>query len=148
MTSWLDSLLNSDRIFIYILRAIGIILAAIGYGSVISTVVFLLRSKRAHGKLVEWERFDPPVSSLRPNARPTYRAVVTYTTVDGSEHRVTGGVRTSRQGKPPLPLGHAMPVRYIPSRPDDARITTLVNLWFMPLICSLIGSFLLYLWLH
>ncbi len=104
MLNWLHSILNSDLTFIYILRAIAIILVVLGYGSFIKTVVFLARSTRAKGKLVAW-------NTLRPTE--------------------------IRRGAP-----------YTPGHPDDARIATIVNLWFMPVICSIIGSFLMVLWLH
>ena len=49
---------------------------------------------------------------------------------------------------PDWPTGRPMPVRYMPGDPNDARIATIVNQWFTPLIFSIIGSLLTSIWLH
>jgi hypothetical protein len=151
MPDWLNSILNNDLTFIYILRAIAIILITIGFGSLITTILFLARSTRVVGTLVAWEKLTSHdirrgAPSMRPRDRPVYRPVVTFTAADGKEYRVTGDVWGSKRGT--RPTGRPMPVRYIPGDPNDARVATIVNLWFMPVICSIIGSFLIYIWLH
>ncbi len=153
MGNWLDSILNNDLTFIDILRAIAIILITIGFGSLITTILFLARSTRVEGTLVAWEKLTSReirrgAPSMRPGDRPTYQAVVAFTAADGTEHRVTGNVWSNRRGKPTLPIGHPLPVRYRVGRPDDARVATIINLWFMPVVCSIIGAFLMYIWLH
>jgi hypothetical protein len=151
MGSWLDSILNNDLTFIYILRAIAIIVITMGYGSLLTTIVFLARSTCVEGTLVTWERLTSTdirqgAPSMRPGDRPMYRPVVAFTAADGKAYRVTGDVWSSKRGGP-KPTGHPMPVRYIPGDPNDARISTIVNLWFTPVILSIIGSFLMYIWL-
>lgn len=153
MPDWLNSIFNNDLTFVYILRAIAIILVTIGFGSTITTIIFLARSTRVEGTLIAWEKLTSReirrgAPSMRPSERPTYQAVVAFKAADGTEHRVTGTVWSNRRGKPTLPIGHRLPVRYRVGRPDDARVATIVNLWFMPAICSIIGSFLIYIWLH
>jgi hypothetical protein len=150
MPDWLNSILNNPLLFIYILRVIAIILVTLGYGSLITTIIFLARSTRIKGTLVAWEKLTSHdirrgAPSMRPSSRPVYRAVVIFA-VDGKEYRVTGDVWSRKRGGPTRPTGGPMPVRYIPGHPDDARIATIVNLWFTPVIFSVIGSFLMLTW--
>ncbi len=151
MTS-LKSILDDPLLFFYVLRAIAILMVLVASGSLFQTIRFLLRSTRAKGTLVSWEtvrswdirrdgREAPSGSS-----RPFYLPVVSFTAADGSGHRVKGDVL--RTGKPKLPPGSPMTVRYVLGHPEEARVATIVNLWFFPAVSSAIAGFLMLVCFH
>jgi hypothetical protein len=148
MLTSLKSLLDDPLLFFYIMRAIAIIMVLVASKSLFQTIRFLLRSTRTKGTLVRWEivrswdiRSDgreAPTGS--GSQRPFYLPVVSFTAADGTEHHVKGDVM--RTGKPKLPPGSPMTVRYVPAHPEDARVATIVNLWFFPFVSSAIAAFL------
>jgi hypothetical protein len=153
MLTSLKSILDDPLLFFYILRAIAIIMVLVAAGSLIQTIRFLLRSTRAKGKLVRWEmvrswdiRHDGREAPAGRSQRPFYLPVVSFTAADGSEHLVKGDFL--RTGKPKLPSGSPMTVRYVPGHPEDARVATIVNLWFFPVVSSVIAGFLMFVCFH
>jgi len=135
-----------------ILRVIAIIMVLVASGSLFQTIRFLLRSTKAKGRLVSWEivrawdiRRDGR-EAPSGGSRPSYLPVVSFTAADGSEHHVKGDVM--RTGKPKLPPGSPMTVRYVPGHPEDARVATIVNLWFFPVVSSAIAGFLMLVCFH
>ena len=130
----------------YLLWAFGLIAIAFGAWQLVGCIGFFRRSVRTDGRLVAWER--PHIGDADEPAGAngnTYRAVVAFTTGDGSKHRVRGTVWTRSVSEPSVPAGRRYAVRYDPRNPDDARIATIVNLWLFPLASVAIGGFLLLL---
>lgn len=66
-----------------------------------------------------------------------YRTVVRFSTEDGRVVEVKSRVRTSWRA---LDVGAAAPVDYHSGSPDDARIATATERWFLPGIFGLLGG--------
>jgi hypothetical protein len=130
-----------------------IAMVLIASGSLFQTIRFLLRSTRAKGTLVSWEtvrswdiRRDGREAPSGSRSRPFYLPVVSFTAADGSEHHVKGDVL--KTGKPKLPPGSPVTVRYVPGHPEEARVATIANLWFFPVVSSVIAGFLMVVCFH
>src|SRR4051812_46967077 len=104
MGSWIDSILNDDRVFLFLLRGISAILLFAGIASFISTIVFLFRSKRAHGVLVAVNTISPYKirrgASSKTDSYPSYEGVVSFATPDGVEHRFKTDLFTGMRRRP------------------------------------------------
>jgi hypothetical protein len=121
------------------LGAVGVIMSAIGIGTLYRRIVFFFRSQQTVGKLVAWKeerKFDP-----RGRLTTFYTAVVSFQGSDGSAHRVESDWGFGK--KSTMPMGHPFPVRYNPTDPQDAHIATVANLWATPVLYLLIGGFIL-----
>lgn len=60
-----------------------------------------------------------------------------WTDADGVRRRITGSVSSS---PPAFSVGERVTVRYVPGRPDEARIDSFLETWFVSLILGLLGT--------
>ncbi len=82
---------------------------------------------------------DGTVVALQPGHGRTRNAVfpvVRFLTVTGEEIRFTGGFGTNFGS---WPVGQPVTVRYDPHKPANARIQSLVQLWFLPVLLGFLG---------
>ena len=116
-------------------RVIGAVFFAAAIGAGLQTLLFLRDSATARGVVVEHKTISNAVRFVRGD-EPTgvlYYPVVQYDTEDGKTYRMTG--RTGRT-RPELATGATVAVRYSLSRPDDARVATVMGVWGSSLILA------------
>ena len=125
----------------YYLLIVGAGFIGFGIRLVYRQIAFLLRTKKAYGKLNSWIEV--------PNLHATkvyYYAEVVFEATDGIEYRVKSNAGSSP--KPKTPIGHAIPVRYDPRHPNDAQFDTLFQLWSAPAAFLLLGGICTYIFFH
>jgi hypothetical protein len=128
----------------YAFGSFGLILLIVGIAQSYVSIQFLLHSIRVTGRLVRWDKSSGNIGSDGDDIRGrTYRAVVSFKVPDGSEHRVNGRVWSRSTHKPSLPIGSPFPVRYDPHNPQEARLATLMDFWFLPVACVVFGVLLM-----
>ena len=129
----------------YAFGAFGLIIAVFGAVRLYSCVTFYRRSVGVAGRLVDWETAHPWTVGGPSNSggRDSFRAVVAFAAGDGSEHRVKSALWRQAYHKPKIPMGSPFPVRYDPHNPGDARIATLMEYWFIPLLSVAVGGMLM-----
>ena len=125
----------------YLAGGIGAILTLFGLWRLVANFRFLARTKAVKGKLVSWDVTDAgkvggPSSK---DGRRSYRPIVSFRAVDGSEHRVMGAAYRQGFHKPDEPTGSPYPVRYDASNPSDAQVVTFTDFWLFPLGSLVVG---------
>ena len=125
----------------YLAGGIGAILTLFGLWRLVANFRFLARTTAVEGRFVSWDvtaagKVGGPSSS---DGRRSYRPIVMFRTVDGSEHRVMGSAYRQAFHKPDVPRGTAYPVRYDESNPSDAQLVTFVDFWLFPLAAIGVG---------
>jgi len=125
----------------YLAGGIGAILTLFGLWRLVANFRFLARTKAVKGKLVSWDVTDAgkvggPSSK---DGRRSYRPIVSFRAVDGSEHRVMGAAYRQGFHKPDEPTGSPYPVRYDASNPSDAQVVTFTDFWLFPLGALVVG---------
>ena len=93
----------------YLAGGIGAILTLFGLWRLVANFRFLARTTAVEGKLVSWDVTDAgkvggPSSK---DGRRSYRPIVSFRAVDGSEHRVMGAAYRQGFRKPDEPTGSA-----------------------------------------
>ena len=125
----------------YLAGGIGAILTLFGLWRLVANFRFLARTKAVKGKLVSWDVTDAgkvggPSSK---DGRRSYRPIVSFRAVDGSERRVMGAAYRQGFHKPDEPTGSPYPVRYDASNPSDAQVVTFTDFWLFPLGSLVVG---------
>ena len=125
----------------YLAGGIGAILTLAGLWRFVANFRFLARTTAVEGKFVGWDvteagKVGGPSSS---NGRRSYRPIVSFRAVDGSEHRVMGAAYRQGFHKPDEPTGSPYPVRYDASNPSDAQVVTFTDFWLFPLGSLVVG---------
>jgi Protein of unknown function (DUF3592) len=125
----------------YLAGGIGVVLTLVGLWRLVANFRFLARSTAVEGKLVNWDvtaagKVGGPTSK---DGRNSYRPIVSFRAVDGSEHRVMGSAYRQAFHKPDVPGGSPYPVRYDASNPSDAQVVTFADFWLFPLASLGVG---------
>ena len=125
----------------YLAGGIGAILTLFGLWRLVANFRFLARTTAVEGKLVSWDVTDAgkvggPSSK---DGRRSYRPIVSFRAIDGSEHRVMGAAYRQGFRKPDEPTGSPYPVRYDASNPSDAQVVTFTDFWLFPLGSLIVG---------
>lgn len=98
------------------------ILLPIGTWFAIETSSFLQKATRAPGEVID-------LVERRDDDGVSYLPVVRFRTADGDERVFEGAVAAN---PPSYEIGDAVEVLYEASAPDDARIDSFLQLWFVP----------------
>ena len=125
----------------YLAGGIGAILFLFGLWRLIANFRFLARTTAVEGKFVRWDVTAPgkvggPSST---GGRRSYRPIVSFRAVDGSEHRVMGSTYRQAFHKPDEASGSPYPVRYDASNPSNAQLVTFADFWLFPLAALGVG---------
>jgi len=125
----------------YLAGGIGAILTLFGLWRLVANFRFLARTTPVEGKLVSWDvtaagKVGGPSSK---DGRRSYRPIVSFRAVDGSERRVMGAAYRQGFHKPDEPKGSPYPVRYDASNPSDAQVVTFTDFWLFPLGALVVG---------
>ena len=125
----------------YLAGGIGAILTLFGLWRLVANFRFLARTTAVGGKLVSWDvteagKVGGPSSK---DGRRSYRPIVSFRAVDGSERRVMGAAYRQGFHKPDEPKGSPYPVRYDASNPSDAQVVTFTDFWLFPLGSLIVG---------
>lgn len=91
---------------------------------------FLSTALSAQGRLAD------NVAGTDSEGGTVYYPVVEFTAADGQQVRFQGSVGSSR---PKYQPGQAVPVRYSPTNPQDARLPGVFGMWFLPLLFGVMG---------
>jgi hypothetical protein len=115
--------------------AIGVVIAIAGVFSYVSTRRFIDRAARAAGTVVRvLEEADSG------DGGTLFRPVVQFRTLAGAMVEFRSNFRSKPAG---YRLGDAVTVLYEPDAPDRAEIESFMTLWFLTLICGLLGTIFL-----
>lgn len=93
------------------------------------TRAFLSTAWNADGTVVALQRG-------RGRMRNSMFPVVQFSTITGEEVKFMGGVGTNLGA---WPVGQRVTVRYDPQKPDNARIQSRVQIWFLPALLGFLG---------
>jgi len=120
------------RLFVLSLLAGGAALFIFGIGFTVQNWFFIHRAEAATGTITDvlFVHGDQDQSD-------TYRPVFTFKTADGLAHRVQSDVDSSPSN---YQIGQRVSVVYSPNAPDDAKIDSIGQLWFFPLLFVSIGA--------
>lgn len=119
--------------------AIGVGLAGFAGYYTVHQKQTLSQATQANGTVVELER-SPFIGRRSVRHRYSYYPIVEFTTATGKRIRFRGGVASA----PPIfHPGEAVTVFYEPSRPEEAKINTLSELWLLPLVAGGSGVLLI-----
>ncbi len=111
----------------------GLSALAVGIGFGLYTSLFLLRSSAANGTVL---RLDAVPDN--EDGTTNYAPVFSFVAADGRTYTLRSGVAT----KPPeFEEREAVRVLYIKSDPGNAKLDSFWQLWFVTLICCLLGAF-------
>jgi hypothetical protein len=117
-----------------ILAAVGVLILLIAGFLIVRTRRFLARSVATQGMVIAYAR------SSGSEGGSTYRPVVRFTLADGRVSQFADGLATN---PPSYAVGAAVPVRYDPFDPEQARIDSRMRLWLVPSILVAVGALLL-----
>ncbi len=125
-------------------RVIGILFAAVGALSAVSTALFVSRSARVTGTVVDYV-VEQNAISLMSSADPTgllYYPVVEYESASGERHTLTG-----RSGRPRrvYEVGDPLAVLVSLRDPEEARIDSAFGVWGSSIILGGLGGLFLLL---
>jgi hypothetical protein len=110
-----------------IFSIIGVVMAFFGWRDYAATRTFLAGAEHANGSVVELVQRTSTDSD--GNTNTYYYPVVEFTTAGGQAVRYqssTGSSRTSQQ------VGDVVDMVYAPENPQNARINTFMDIWFLP----------------
>ncbi|MBN1203430.1 MAG: DUF3592 domain-containing protein [Myxococcaceae bacterium] len=116
----------------------GLILAVVGIGLVVGSIVAASRTKRflATAQEARAEVIGMHVSSGTQSSR-AYFPVLRYRTQKGATHEVTSSVGSN---PPRYKEGDSVVILYEPANPTNVRIHTFSNVWLVPMILGGIGG--------
>ncbi len=112
----------------------GIMLLAGAWRHRARTIAFLSKAREATGKVIALE--EAPPQQPGADELETYAPVIVFTTHSGQKTRFTSPASSypSRYA-----VGDFVPVLYEANRPDQARIRSFYDLWFVPLLFGGLG---------
>jgi hypothetical protein len=102
-----------------------------------NTLKFRKLATVTEGQVVDYETSQSTsTSNGRSSSKTMYAPVVTYRDQSGTEHRVTSSSSTSSRS---YDIGAKVPVRFMPNNPDEARIDSFMENWFLPVLLGGMG---------
>lgn len=121
------------KLFIGIFLAVGLGLLTGAYYSYTSTENFLKTSIATTGTVVE-NRYERGSSS---NSSGSYYGYIKFKSVDGNDVTFRSSVGTN---PPSFDVGEEVKLNYDPKDPQNAKINTFFQLWFLALLLGGMGS--------
>jgi hypothetical protein len=112
--------------------AAGAVVFILGIGFAVQNWFFINRAEATTGAITEVLLIHGD-----QDQSDTYRPVFTFKTADGFAHQVQSDVDSSPSN---FQIGQRVNVVYSPKAPDDAKIDSIGQLWFFPLLFVGIGS--------
>lgn len=109
---------------------VGGLLLAIALIMILRTLNILIRGVSAEGTLVDWHRSTSDGSTV-------YAPIIDFVTAQGETVRIKDPVASSHRG---MEIGERVPVRYLPNRPDKARMVKPMRLFFAPAMLIFFGG--------
>jgi len=123
----------------FILGLVGLVLLGIAVFLFLKTKRLLSVGKTAKGKIVDVVKKESQDQDEEgfSSTSTTYYPVIEFKTVTGQVIKFEAGVGRSNQNA--YEIGHTVDVIYDPNKPQDAKINSFLQLWFVPLILGVIG---------
>lgn len=136
--------MNPHALFGFAFRVAGLALAGIGAALAISTVLFVSRSVRATGEVVDYDVVQNAISFLQSDEQT---GMLYYPRVAFVTHVGDRVVFRARAGRPTMeqPVGTRVSVLYEPSDAGDARVDRFMNVWGATVIVGGLGVLFLIL---
>lgn len=118
----------------------GLILLVLTFLALVLSIVAYCAARRF---VISAARAKGTVTELGANTQggdPSARLAFTFTDQNGAEHSVCS---TVGQAPPPYTVGDAVSVLYDPSNPSDAKIDSLLSVWFWAIFAGILSACLL-----
>jgi len=124
---------------------IGILFTLVGLGMLViggwtlgTTLKYRRDGQTAEGSVVDFETSESTsTSNGRRTTKTMYAPVFEFRDPSGSTQRIVSSSSSSSRG---YDIGEKVPVRFLPSKPGDARIDSFMGNWFAPLITGGLGT--------
>jgi len=119
------------RLFRWWLLVSGLSVGAVGFAFAAYTSVFLLLSTSTKGTIVRLEPIED-----QNDGTTNYAPVFSFSSQDRQTHVIRSIVSSNPSG---FEVGEVVRVLYIKSNPEGAKIGSFLQLWFVAIICSVLG---------